>query len=314
MSRSEKNCGRKDDCSSLSVKHQELLSLYFDGESSWLQSINAKRLLKFYPAAVDYVTALSELRTDVNQVLVPSSSSIPKVDLWARIENRIENEERNAVFSRNASSKKVSKETWLAKFWGGFVGDATQGRGVGIGFGAGVVSAALLMFAVVPSSGPGINRPVEVSNYNLNADRHEVQVAQAVGGINSEAQEIRYSLADIQGTDFDVNGSAQRSFGVGSNGYRSISSSREVQPVEIDWVRSDGRLRVMRDAHESNPVIFVAPRSRSIGVISGGVNSGIRDRTLSRRPAKSTLAPFDDTFGVASVAKSSDAASDAMGR
>lgn len=339
MNKSEENFDR-----GLSVKQQELLSRYFDGESSWLQSLNAKRVLKSNPTAAAYIESLAALRAEVSRVMTETSPEQSfQVDLWAKIESRIENEERNAIYLKNSSvNKSISKSknrpyrvesrvenqleisNSIGAAWSALVTKVAHGRGLGVGFGTGAVSAALLMFTILPSNIlPGNNRsptaePARLTSFEVSTARNEAQALQLASNLSSregslgglEAREVRYLPSDIQGTDFDVNarylgtgsgigGTVFSGSGIGSGDYRSVSSSREVQPVEIDWVRSDGRLRVMRDPQESNPVIFVAPRSHSIGVLNGGTKNGIRGGVVSRRPTRSTFAPFDDSFGIA---------------
>gem|GEM_PF-6080973 len=256
----------------LSARQRELLSRYFDNELSWPRRIFAQRLLRNSDVAANYIESLAALRVNVAEMMQPTAASGERaVDLWSKINARIDIEERStelsAVYLKQKTVKaKTGKKTGEKS--GSF---ADQYLGYGYGFGAGVASAALVLLTVLPQGG-------NTGSTNKDSPAGSVSAGSGFNNANNNATgdsqatgPVRYSAFDIQGTDFDSSASFRNLNGANSNsGLHSVSNGgatarQRVTPVEIDWVRSDGRLQVMRDAAESNPVIFIAPRSSSSG-------------------------------------------------
>lgn len=294
----------------LTAAQQQLLGRYFDGELGWFQRYSAERLIRNNIVAGEYLAQLAALRAGVSEVFAMASKPI---NLWERISARIEHEERNAIFTRKVEGSASKPARSLAATSGlgsGRLAEAWKAfPSLGYGFSAGAVSAALLMLVVFPkasSVGSAGNAPAP---FGVIAQQ---PLSERIINSNGSAETVRYSPFDIQGTDFDLS-PAPRGFNGGELGatnreFRSVSTSRPVQPVEIDWVRSDGRLRVMRDAQESNPVIFVAPRLRASSnqnrrpIVMKGLNDDrLSSVGVSRRSTRA-LATFDDTFSSSSAA------------
>ncbi len=85
---------RKD--TTLSEKDELLLSKYHDGECGALSAFVAKRLIRDNTAAQDFLRTLE----NCSRVLDAEASrvSIPVVDLWDRIDNRIDQEQKAAFY------------------------------------------------------------------------------------------------------------------------------------------------------------------------------------------------------------------------
>ena len=311
MERDTKNAGTG---AKLSDAQISLLCEWFDGEAGWLSKVRAQRLVSRNLTAASFVEQLRGISAQTRALVDEQFAAGGKVDLWSKIAAQIEIEERTAVYTKRPMSATSSKSKgrgfaeWLK-------GSVTGARGLGVGFGSGVMTAALVLLTVLPGNQNG-SLPTSPSALGSNAV--DVAVAPRLN-VASGAESVSYSPFDIQGTDFDLSNEFARSGGAvsrigrGRNAVREVSAQRAVSPVEMDWVRSDGRLLVMRDPNESNPVIYVAPRSRMMGVINGGagvsqfsgsrgLRSAERGAVVSRRSSRADLAPFDDTFGGSSSA------------
>lgn len=82
----------------LSDKQQLLLSRYFDGECGVISRIVAKRLISSNPAALQF---LNSLQHHSDTFRSHSDTSQGSVDLWSRIDARIEQEERASFYLGN---------------------------------------------------------------------------------------------------------------------------------------------------------------------------------------------------------------------
>ena len=124
------------------TEHEEiLLSQYFDGESGFFTRRRAERLIASNPLAKAFLENLSGIATDVRAA---SEASVIKADLWSRIENRIEAEERAAFYlgDRRESaeaSRFLPNIRSRQAFFGGLSGAA--------------VAAAVLIVVSQPSTG-----------------------------------------------------------------------------------------------------------------------------------------------------------------
>lgn len=82
----------------LSDKQQLLLSRYFDGECGVISRILAKRLISSNPSALQFLNSLQQHSNTFRSYTENSQSS---VDLWSRIDARIEQEERASFYLGN---------------------------------------------------------------------------------------------------------------------------------------------------------------------------------------------------------------------
>jgi hypothetical protein len=80
----------------LSEKEELLLSRYFDGECGLFSSFLAKRLLRDNTSARDFFTNLESCAHALEAEM--AKVSIPAVDLWDRIDNRIDQEQKAAFY------------------------------------------------------------------------------------------------------------------------------------------------------------------------------------------------------------------------
>jgi len=86
----------KQQQSPLSERQQLLISRFSDGECSCVSNFLAKRLLAKNHSARELLSELEELRSSCGELFI--SRDEIKVDLWRKIETRIEQEERAALY------------------------------------------------------------------------------------------------------------------------------------------------------------------------------------------------------------------------
>jgi hypothetical protein len=114
----------------LSEREQLLLSRYADGECGFFQSFQAKLLLSRSHDALRYLSNLEKFRSSFSEHL--STQEEPQVDLWERINSRIEQEERAALYLGTRRVESPRNSIWdtlsLPSTWvGGLSGAAIAG-------------------------------------------------------------------------------------------------------------------------------------------------------------------------------------------
>ena len=106
---------------SLTVDEELLLTAFFDGESGFFSRMKARSLLRKNPLAKTYLSELESLRDSALPSFFDSRAGTPlerdslegkPVQLWDRISNRIDQEERAAFFlgERGGISSSTTKE------------------------------------------------------------------------------------------------------------------------------------------------------------------------------------------------------------
>lgn len=88
----------KDNDPKLTERQEALLSRYFDGECGLIRKLLAKRLLTHNILASDFLSVLEKQRS-LHQKSKPLDSG--SIDLWARIDARIEQETKAAFYLGN---------------------------------------------------------------------------------------------------------------------------------------------------------------------------------------------------------------------
>lgn len=122
----------------LSEAEEILLSQYWDGECGFLARRRAEKLMRSSAAARSFIDALKGLHSDCRSY---EAENGPKVDLWQRIEARIDAEEQAAFYlgerRREERSERFFSRLWSRQAaWGGLSGA--------------VVATSALVFLAVP--------------------------------------------------------------------------------------------------------------------------------------------------------------------
>ncbi|MCB0330219.1 MAG: hypothetical protein KDD70_11155 [Bdellovibrionales bacterium] len=301
----------------LTDRCKSLLEKYYDGECSWLERFRAATLLKRSDLAARYLKSLERTHQDLFQSSQMKRAALQKgcseEDLWAKIDQRIEAEERAKLFlgERSLGAKPgVNGGSDEFSFFDLFGRRVSNSRGA---FGAAVACSAIAVFGLgywnefapssdeilrgddrvaalsnVSESGNGVNLgnepiriihsnpvPVELVSSSMN-HRSRSLSGSSMGGVNVNSGMFSEPLT---ADNFDP-----RNFDGLVSGSRAASSSRSTSPslrvaqggsanrqqmfvsqnhspsVEVDWMKSDGRVRILSGPHAQAPIIFVKKR------------------------------------------------------
>lgn len=213
------------DDNDLTDRQQLLLSRYVDGECGLIRSLQVKRLLSTQPAARRYVSQLERTRATLSEYL--SQPNSVHVDLWDRIEGRIDQEEHAAFFLGARRVETSHHSTPRDSIWSAFSLPATW---VG-GLSGAAVAGALLVFLYKPVQTVSFSAPKQIA---LQSSPQQVQPV----GIGAQ----RYAQP-------------------------RVARINRPSAFEVDWMRSHGSLNVIPDSNGSSAIIWVrrrqmpAPRS-----------------------------------------------------
>lgn len=206
----------------LTDRQQLLLSRYVDGECGLIRSLQVKRLLSTQPAARRYITQLEQTRSTLSEHL--SASQSLRVDLWDRIEARIDQEERAAFFLGTRRIETRGDSTPRDSIWGAFSLPASW---VG-GLSGAALAGAVLVFLYKPAQIVSFSAPQQIASQNA------PQQVQPVG-IGSQ----RYVQP-------------------------RVARINRPSAFEVDWMRSHGSLNVIPDTNGSSAIIWVRRRQMPV--------------------------------------------------
>ena len=224
----------------LTEKEEKLLEQYFDGECRLFAGRKAKRLLDEKPEALAYIEHLKELSKATKKAI--SEEYTGEVDLWDRISNRIDQEEYASIFLGERKTLKEEKVPWYS------------------GIGWAIPGAALSAFAFfMVSSQPvaslpgGSPKPLGFAE----ADFLSLQSLRTVsqGALQQAPQQRVVPRAYVR---------------------RSVPVT---SVVEVDWMRSDGRVRLIEDPEDTGAIIWIRrrkPTSKAIPLAGARNSNGIQ--------------------------------------
>ena len=274
------------DCNSAQLQHREelCLSAFVDGECGWIKKIFARRkLLKSFEAR-RFVDELERTSTEIQRSYIPEIEHLgTEVSLWPKISARIAQEERLTLL-RSIPIDTPSPFSWMLRLsWSGL--------------GAVAASAIFLLYLPniqAPQSGPFAARPL-VANSSVVAQLSDVRVVAANGSEDVKRFEENNGLqtASLAETSFEkpsrlseddyraLQLAAMQGSGAGHNQDQyawkfiqqeprfidnqnseglSLPNQRKViapQAFEVDWVRSNGRVRLLQDSGGKSAMLWV---------------------------------------------------------
>ncbi len=250
---------KKPGGSQLAEQEELLLTAYFDGECGFLSKLRAHRLLRRNAQAQTFLEALTSLSESSLQSFFNDrrqTHELAKVDLWERVSTRIDQEERAAFFLGKRDSTQASSSKEKESFFG--MREFFWG-------GAGAALSFLFVFALSPGGAP--------------------QVATESG---SSSQAGSTSPVALVSTAPQVLRSSTRVPTV-------TTVSTHNRPVEVDWMKSDGSVRMIHDTSGRTPIIWVKRRSNLPQISSYRSNSsrrrrnGVQSQSLQQRIPTATL-------------------------
>ena len=216
----------KINSTTLSEKQELLLSRYHDGELGFWSARKAKSLLSKSKAANQFVAELTALTGDLKASAVqPKDSQL----LWNGIANRIEQEERNSLYLGERRSPDVPEKR--KAIWESYP----------ILSGLGAATAAFMLGIIF-----------QTGYLNQNSQPAGTQIASTVQTQTTQSQAVR-KLASNQINNVPI------SLPVSTELARRQSERRR---LEIDWVKSDGRVEMI-GATEGPQIIWVRRPKKS---------------------------------------------------
>lgn len=201
----------------LSEKQQLLLSRFHDGECSCFSALYVRRLLNKNPSAQHFLSDLEALRSQCAKL----TDAVAGVDLWARIDTRIEQEKRAELYL-GARSTQATQRSLLQRI------DLKHAAFGGLS-GAAIAAGILMVLA----------RPQQILTFSAPSAGPvaQNQLIQPAGITNHNNQRGLYHIDPIKK-------------------HRAIEAA-----LEVDWMRANGSLKLIPDPDGSSAIIWVRPRS-----------------------------------------------------
>ena len=186
----------------LSHKEELLLIKYIDNECGILEKYLAKRLIAVKKGAREFVEAMSALSGDVSESQIQFQNL--EVDLWPKIAQRIEQEEKAEFYLGVRESREDTSS--IVTLW-----DFAR---VNLSMSGGLVAAALVLFFV----------------YGVLPDSF------------------------FKGTERDLLVASEDSM---STQNVSLVAMQKRPTAKLDWVKSQGRVKMIRESERQLPIIWV---------------------------------------------------------
>jgi hypothetical protein len=199
---------------SLSEKQQLLLSRFHDGECSFISAFVARRLISRNPEALNFLSDLSNLKNYCSRL--DTSSRFPPIDLWERIDTRIEQEQRSALYLGTRTIDYSEESLWQRLSLRHAVVGGLSGAAIAVALLVVVSRPSHLMTFSAPAAGPATGN----------------QMVQPVGIGATSAPRSQFQ----------------------------VKPARAHNPLEVDWMRANGSLKLIPDPSGSSAIIWVRRR------------------------------------------------------
>lgn len=237
----------------LSNKQQMLLSRYLDNECGWFDQRLAEMLLARSAEARRWLHTL-QCNSEATKTWLENRSE-QVGDLWLEVADRLVQEERSEVFLGRRQEQ--GDGNWFDVrnlYWGA----------------AGATFAAML--AVIVTNGVAPQREERaglIEEYDHNSPVL-TEASDARGTLSVESK-VREPQSNLTGGAVALVGGESALIDERTGAYRPGDSKREPDDialpnyhsnvVEVDWLRSDGRVRMLQGAKERVPIIWVRRRT-----------------------------------------------------
>lgn len=213
----------------MSEQEELLLQQYFDGEAGFFGKRKARSILRRSAEAREFISKVDTVANTLRFAAEEDQMSISVLDLEERIHQRLIEERRAEKFlGKRVEEKKTEKQSWSP-----FIPFAS---------GALAATCALLVFQVFPVGQQG-----EVRSGTI---------AKNVSTVQSLQEPVRQVIP----VKLETPERNPKTFTPAPAG-EVIQVAR--RPVEVDWVRSDGRVRMIQSRTQA-PIFWVSRRSRTL--------------------------------------------------
>ena len=254
----------KELSSGLSFREEKLLQAYFDSECGAIGRWWARRLLARRRSAGAF---FESLRVGAREVLgsfdggADAQQGGEKVDLWNRISARIDQEERSLMFLGKRDFRERAQGVWRLSWT----------RPVGWGLSGAVVTAGVAMLIFGQFSPQAQSAFSAAGSPSLGGD------AQA----NPSYQPVAMDMGE---SDFRAEaGTAEQEMSSAHALNRKVPRA-----LEVDWMRSHGRVRMIQDSSDRAAILWVNRDSKL----------GSSRRSNSRIPSLTPVAASQDKIRI----------------
>ena len=235
-----------DATTNLTEQQEMLLMRYIDGEASLLQGIRARRLLTRSEAARTFKGQLEHQSLLVQDALEEVNCND---DLWSNVLRGIEAEEQAELWS---GARAVEQEP-------------ARNSGVGVrdllwGMSGAVATACVVLILVGVQPGvpgvPGVNGvPASAVAPGQTGGSMQLVSNPTAASVQPGGQAARTSLVSYGPERAAPAQPLQRNF---------VAQERSPRmPVEVEWLRSDGRIRMISGRNRSVPMMWISRRAPS---------------------------------------------------
>ncbi|MCB0352674.1 MAG: hypothetical protein KDD64_04090 [Bdellovibrionales bacterium] len=245
----------------LTEQQELLLCRYFDDECGWIGSFRARGLLRKSCSAKDFFSGLRatslETRDCGDMLLERASRSTCCENLWEKVSARIASEEKAEIFlgKRSVASSQQAFFTLPRFAWG------VSGAAAALCL---VAAFSLDGFSGAPSE-PTFESSIASLESPIRTDGSEA------GGVTLASRGIVEPVRQVSTAS-----------GAGSQPLRNF--------VEVDWMKSDGSVRLVHDPAASAPIIVVKKRPFDTLYPSGRSGTRALYRSRARVPAATLFA------------------------
>ncbi len=215
---------------------EKILIRLSDGEGSALDRIIGSVLVATNKTCRQFKDDMSSLSIKVSSLTNGTTTKPATVDLWTRIERRIDEEERAAIYLGNRSAisnPQAPTQSWLREVFS----PALFG-----GMAVGVATAAVAFFAFKPAEmSSTISRGVNFAANRIVAEQPPVDLV---------------SFSDSQRSGSRSRIDNREAF----RNQRQVRLLRRMDtkvPFEVDWMKSDGKVSFVQDPQLGSTVIWV---------------------------------------------------------
>lgn len=227
----------------LSDKEYRLLSKFFDGECGYFEYRRAKRLLEQHQGAAECLALFERLAVGVKSSKNEAAGRLD--NMWDRVSARIEAEERSQILLGKRSLDNNASFAWQKIFSKASLQELQNLFGArAFGVSAMVLAATLILVVVGPYS--------NFSNNNNN------NVAANVSAPGSKVS--GFGLLPVSGR---INEKSEEPFT-----RPQIVEDQYQRALEVDWVRSPGRVKFIQNPRERSAIIWVRRREPRVGTFA----------------------------------------------
>ncbi len=228
----------------LSEREEQLLVRYFDGECGWVEKLLADRLLRRKHGAREFMDTMHVIGEIARNERAGILAKNPQpVNLWDRIESRIKAEEHAAVFLGRRDVE-APRSSWGAKLWPIVAFDHLAWGG------SGALVAACLTYVVMHTGPMMAGGALVNSGASTRLARNSENIRQVA--FHERAPTRRLVRPEDSSKLADNSRLLEEPL--------KILDQDLPNALEVDWLKSAGRVRMMQDPGERSAIFWIKRR------------------------------------------------------